>query len=198
MRRRLQPDARRLEIIEAAEKLLKRHGTAVRVEDVVTKAKAAKGTFYTYFATWDDLLDFIRERKIAEIEGAVAPILVFGPATDWHKVLPSLGVILIDFIVALGGLHDVLFHSAFTRNRPMPQHTRPAARLAAVLNAGMAAGAYAKLDPEPTGVLISALIHETADTIHAGADRERALSALNHMLHRLVFTESQNDRGRSK
>jgi AcrR family transcriptional regulator len=195
MRRRLQPDARRQEIIEAAEKLLKRHGTKVRVEDVVAEARAAKGTFYTYFATWDDLLEALRQRKVAEVERAAAPVLAFGPRTDWRKVLPSLASILIDFIVASGGLHEALFHSAFTRNRPEPPHLRLAARLAQVVKAGMAAGAYAKLDPEPTGALISAVIHETADQILVGADRKRAFSALNRMLHRLVF-ESQADQGR--
>ncbi len=189
MRRRLQPDARRLEIIEAAEKLLKKHGTAVRVEDVVAEAKAAKGTFYAYFATWDDLLETIRSRKVAEVENAAAPILAFGPATDWPMVLPSLAVILIDFIVASEGLHEALFHSAFTRNRPEPPHKRLAARLAQLLKAGMAAGAYAKLDPEPTGALVSAVIHETADQILAGADRERARRALNHALHRITFSD---------
>lgn len=196
MRRRLKPDARRLEILVAAEKLLKRHGTAVRVEDVVAEARAAKGTFYTYFATWDDLLEAIRARKIAELEAAAAPILAFGPATDWRKVLPALAVLLIDFITASGGLHEVLFHSAFTRNRPEPPHKRLAARLAQIVKAGMAAGAYAKLDPEPTGVLISAVIHETADAILACADRARALAALDHLLHRLVFADSPTDQGR--
>ena len=198
MRRRLQPDARRLEIIAAAEKLLKKHGTDVRVEDVVAEARAAKGTFYTYFATWDDLLEAIRARKVAEVEKAAGPILAFGPQTDWPKVLPSLAVILIDFIVASGGLHEALFHSAFTRNRPEPPEKRLAARLAQVVKAGMAAGAYARLDPEPAGALISAVIHETADQILAGADRKRALKALNHMLHRLVIAEPQAEKGRLK
>jgi AcrR family transcriptional regulator len=191
MRRRLKPDARRLEIIEAAEKLLKRHGTAVRVEDVVTEARAAKGTFYTYFATWDDLLDTIRSRKVAEVETAAAPILAFGPQTDWRMVLPSLAVILIDFIVASKGLHDALFHSAFTRNRPEPPHKRLAARLAQVLKAGMAAGAYSRLDAEPLGALVSAVIHETADQILAGADRERALATLDDALHRIAFSDQR-------
>src|SRR5262245_38128723 len=110
MRRRLQPDIRRLEIIEAAERLLKKHGTAVRVEDVVAEAKAAKGTFYAYFATWDDPLESIRSPKVAEIEKAAAPIIAFGPHTDWRMVLPSLTVILVDFIVASEGLHEALFH----------------------------------------------------------------------------------------
>jgi AcrR family transcriptional regulator len=189
MRRRLKPDTRRLEIIEAAEKLLKRHGSAVRVEDVVAEARAAKGTFYTYFATWDDLLDTIRSRKVAEVETAAAPILTFGPQTDWRTVLPSLAVLLVDFIVASEGLHDALFHSAFTRNRPEPPHKRLAARLAQVLKAGMVAGAYARLDAEPLGALVSAVIHETADQILAGADRERTLAALDHALHRITFSD---------
>jgi AcrR family transcriptional regulator len=186
MRRRLKPDARRLEIITAAEKLLKRHGTAVRVEDVVAEARAAKGTFYAYFESWDDLLDTIRQRTVGELESQAAPLLAFGPATDWYKVLPSLAELLVDFITASQGLHDALFHSDFTRNRPMPPETRLAARIAQILRAGMAAGAYQKLDPEPTGQLISAVIHETADQILAGADRQRSFAALDHLLDRLV------------
>jgi AcrR family transcriptional regulator len=196
MRRRLKPDARRLEIIEAAEKLLKRHGADVRVDDVVAQAKAAKGTFYAYFDSWDDLLEVIRQRTIAELERAAGPIIAPGPGTDWTKVLPALAVLLIDFIIASGGLHDALFHSDFTRKRPMPPETRLAARIANILRTGMAAGAYAKLDPEPTGQLISAVIHETADQILAGADSARSVEALNRLLHRLVAIESRTDQGR--
>jgi AcrR family transcriptional regulator len=197
MRRRLKPDARRLEIIQAAEKLLKRHGNAVRVEDVVAEARAAKGTFYTYFATWDDLLEEIRKRKLADIESAVAPIIALGLQGDWHKVLPSLAAIAIDFIVASGGLHEALFHSSFTRNRPLPDYERPPALFSAVLSAGMAAGAYAKLDPEPTGALVWAIIHETGDAIVAGADRKPAIAALEEALHRLVFASPSQHQGRS-
>lgn len=190
MRRRLKPDLRREEIVVAAEKLLKREGVAVRVEDVVAEAKAAKGTFYAYFDTWDDLLAEIRRRKVVELETKAAPILAFGPATEWRNVLPALATLLIDFIVASGGLHEALFHSAFTRNRPEPAEARLAARFAAILKAGMAAGAYAKLDSEPSGALISAIIHEAADQIIAGADRKRTEGALREALHRLVFASA--------
>lgn len=196
MRRRLHPETRRQEILRAAEKLLKRHGTEVRVEDVVAEAKAAKGTFYAYFATWDDLLAEIRKLKVTELEGKAASILAFGPETDWRKVLPALATILIGFIVASGGLHEVLFHSAFTRNRPEPPEARLAARFASILKAGIAAGAYAKLDPEPMGALISAVIHEAADQIIAGADRKRTEAALADALHRLVFASAAPVRAR--
>jgi AcrR family transcriptional regulator len=187
MRRRLQPYARRLEIIEAAEKLLKLHGAAVRVEDVVAEARAAKGTFYAYFDSWDDLLATIRQRTVAELEMAARPILALGPDTDWRNLLPSLASLLVEFITASRELHDALFHSDFARNRPMPPETRLAARIADILRTGKATGAYVDLDPEPTGQLISAAIHETADQILAGADRTRSISALDHLLHRVVL-----------
>jgi AcrR family transcriptional regulator len=59
-RRRLEPEVRRQEVIEAAEKLLTVNG----VEDIVHEAGAAKGTFYLYFPTWDDLLEAIRGRLV--------------------------------------------------------------------------------------------------------------------------------------
>ena len=68
-RRRLQPDERREELLKAAESLLRRGGT-VRVEDVVAEARAAKGTFYVYFATWDDLLMAVRARIFAAFQAA--------------------------------------------------------------------------------------------------------------------------------
>src|SRR5262249_33590112 len=122
------------------------------------------------------------------LEKAAAPIVAFGPQTDWRMVLPSLALILIDFIIASVRLHEALFHSAFARNRPEPLHKRLAARLAKILVAGMAAGAYTKRDPESTGALVSAVIHETADQILAGADRGCALKALDHALHRITFS----------
>jgi AcrR family transcriptional regulator len=197
VRRRLKPDARRLEIIEAAEYLLKRHGADIRVEDVVGRAKAAKGTFYAYFDSWDDLLDTIRQRAIVQLESAASSLITAGPEADWKNILPALALLLIDFITASGGLHDALFHSDFTRKRPLPPQARLAARIAGILSAGIAAGAYAKLDPDPTGQLISAVIHETADQILAGADRARCIAALDRLLHRLVFIESEADQGRS-
>ena len=48
-RRRVEPEVRRQEIIEAAEKLLTVNGPDVRVEDIVHEAGAAKGTFYLFF-----------------------------------------------------------------------------------------------------------------------------------------------------
>jgi AcrR family transcriptional regulator len=185
-RRRLGTEIRREEIIAAAERLLRKGGAAVRVEDVVAEAGAAKGTFYTAFDNWDDLLEEIRTRKAAELENIVAPLLPDGPDSDWVGALSATATAFVDFVLALEGLHEVLFHSLFTRARPMPAERRPAARIAALLKAGQAAGRYGALDAEPAAALIFAMMHEAADAIAAGADRGRCLAALDRMLRRIV------------
>jgi AcrR family transcriptional regulator len=182
---------RRLEILDAAEKLLRIHGPAVRVDDIMTEAQAAKGTFFTYFATWDDMLEAVRERTSIKLEAAVADLFEHSALTNWKDVLPRLAATFIDFVIEMGGLHQVLFHSAFTQTRPMPQERKPAARIASILRAGLKAGAYAPVDPDPTAGLIFSAIHETANAIIAGADRERSLAALDLLLHRILFTPDE-------
>jgi AcrR family transcriptional regulator len=183
-RRRLGQDKRRAELLVAAERLLRRDGAAVRVEDIVAEARAAKGTFYTCFATWDDMLEAVRAQTIAELEQLLVPILATKPIRA--SLLTDVAVTSIDFIVALGGLHDVLFHSAFTQARPLPENTRPPARIAEILRHGQQAGVFAPCDPEPMGALIFAMMHETADRIVAGASRQRSLAALKFALDRIV------------
>src|SRR5215468_6049285 len=115
IRRRLDPEVRRQEIIEAAERLLRRDGPNVRVEDVVREAGAAKGTFYLYFPTWDDLLDAIRRRLVVAFD-AVHPIQLDRDASvDWPKLLDRLAVAFVDAIIGMGGLHTVLWHTDFAQ-----------------------------------------------------------------------------------
>lgn len=185
-RRRLSPEARRQEILEAALRLLHDRGNEVRVEDITAEAGAAKGTFFAYFPTWHDLLEAVRAHHVAEFKARHGE---GEGAENWREVLPGLAARFIDFILELGGTHEVLFHSEFTLARPLPPQDRPAARIAAILRAGQAEGAYATLDPEAGGRLIFAMIHETADAIAAGADRVTALSALILSLHRMTKPE---------
>jgi AcrR family transcriptional regulator len=183
-RRRLGQDKRRAELLDAAERLLQRDGPTVRVEDIVVEAKAAKGTFYTCFATWDDMLEEVRARKLTELGQALAPVLA--AKADRPSVLADVAAISIDFILNLRGLHEVLFHSAFTQARPLPTNERPPAQIAAILRRGQQAGVFAPCDCEPMGALIFAMMHETADRIAAGADRKRSLAAFKLALDRIV------------
>lgn len=185
-RRRLEPRARRQEIIEAAERLLRAHGAEVRVEDVVREAGAAKGTFYVYFATWDDLLVTVRERIFAAFDEANPMPADPDGSTDWPRLLEALATAFVDATVELGGLHEALFHSDFAQRRPIPADHHPVARLTFLLKAGRDASVFEDVDPQPTARLLFAVIHETADAVAAGEDRERALMAMRWILRRTL------------
>ena len=183
-RRRLQPDERREELLKAAETLLRRGGT-VRVEDVVAEARAAKGTFYVYFATWDDLLEAVRARIFAAFQAA-HPIAPARAPADLADVVERVAVAFVDFTVGLEGLHDAIFHSDFAQRRPMPPGSDAVARLEGFLRAGQKAGDFPAFDAEYTARLLFAVIHETADAVIGGADRKRALIAMRRILRRAL------------
>lgn len=190
-RRRLEPEVRRQEIIDAAERLLKRHGPDVRVEDVVREADAAKGTFYLYFPTWDDLLETIRGRIVEAFDEA-HPFHVEGNAgVDWLQLVDGLAVAFVDAIVAMGGLHTVLWHTDFARRRPSSEADDPINRLTSILRAGQEAGTFADVDVRLAGRLLFAVIHETADALARGEDRERALRAMRWILRRALEPEAR-------
>jgi AcrR family transcriptional regulator len=186
LRRRLHPEARRLEILEAAERLLQAQGSQVRVEDVCREAGVAKGTFFLYFATWDDLLEAIRDRLVSEFDAAYPlPTEVDGPV-DWPAVMDWQAGAFIDFAAARQGIGQALFHSDFVERRPLADNA--VVRLTAVIRAGQEAGAFAPVDPEPTARLMFAAIDEAARAVAGGAERDAMLAALRTLLRRTLAT----------
>lgn len=184
VRRRLQPEERKLEIVEAAERLLQVHGSRVRVEDVVREAGVAKGTFFLYFPSWDDLLDTIRQRLVSEFDAAhPLPTEVDGPV-DWPALVDGQAEAFIDFASARQGIGEALFHSDFTERRPLADNA--ILRLSAVIRAGQEAEAFGPVDPEPTARLMFAAIDEAARAVAGGADRAAVLAALRTLLRRAL------------
>lgn len=184
LRRRLQPEVRKLEIIEAAERLLAAEGARVRVEDVVREAGIAKGTFFLYFPTWDDLLETIRQRLISTFDRAnPLPTEAEGPI-DWPALVESQAAAFIDFTLTRQGFGDAVFHSDFAERRPLADNG--ILRLSAVIRAGQEAGAFGPVDPDATARLLFAVIHESADAVAGGADRAAILATLQHLLRRTL------------
>ncbi|MDP1874528.1 TetR/AcrR family transcriptional regulator [Phenylobacterium sp.] len=183
-RRRLQPEARKLEIIEAAERLMAVEGSRVRVEDVVREAGVAKGTFFLYFPTWDDLLETVRQRLVSEFDTThPLPTEAEGPI-DWPGLVESQAAAFIDFKLARQGFGDAVFHSEFAERRPLADHG--ILRLSAVIRAGQEAQAFGPIDPDATARLLFAVIHEAADAVAEGADRAAIVAALNSLLRRTL------------
>jgi len=186
-RRRLRPEARRLEILEAAERLLQAQGQRVRVEDVVREAGVAKGTFFLYFPTWDDLLETLRQRLVADFDSAnPLPTEVDGPI-DWMALLDRHAAAYIDFASTRQGIGQALFHSDFAERRN--QADNAVVRLSAVIRAGQEAEAFGPVDPEPTALLLFAALDEAARAVAGGMERDAIVAALRHLLRRTLAPE---------
>src|SRR5258708_7867735 len=163
LRRRLHPEARKLEIVEAAERLLQAHGSQVRVEDVVREAGVAKGTFFLYFPTWDDLLETVRQRLPSPFRSAHPPPPLGRPPPNCPRLVELQAGAFIDFTLSRRGIGEAVFHSDFAERRPLADHA--VVRLSAVIRAGQEAEAFGPVDPEPTARLMFAAIHEAADAV---------------------------------
>ena len=180
LRRRLRPEARRAEIVEAAERLLQAHGSQVRVEDVVREAGVAKAAFRLEFPTRDDLLEAVRERLVAEFDAAhPLPTEVQGPV-DWPALVDRQAEAFIDFALARRGIGEAVFHSDFAERRPLALDA--ILRLSAIVRAGQEAEAFGPVDPEPTARLMYAAVDAAADAVAGGNDREAVLAALRRLL----------------
>ncbi|HEY6328284.1 MAG TPA: TetR/AcrR family transcriptional regulator [Blastocatellia bacterium] len=182
VRRRLDPELRRSELLEAAERVLRRKGLQCRIEDVVEEARAAKGTFYVYFPTFEEMLLALRERIFERFDSRFPWPAGKGADLDWWLLVEERIAGFIDFVTELEGLHDVIFHGPVAGRFPIARRSDAASRIQALLRAGKKAGAFDCADPDLTARLIFAAIHSAADAVVEGKDRARVLRVASKLI----------------
>jgi len=186
-RRRLAPDARRTELIEAAVQVLRERGPdACRVEDVTAGAGTAKGNFYRYFETWDALLVAVRNHLLDTYRDDLAQRYADAGRIDWRSGLDAEIDRFLEFQLDLGGLHQAIFHGAAARAEPSDPSRSAASSVAWFISAGIADGAFAAADVEVTATLLFALLHAAADAILSGMARDRVRQTTLRLAHRML------------
>ena len=184
VRRRLEPDERRKELLDAALEVLRQKGPPeCRVADITTAAGTAKGNFYRYFDSFDDLLVGVRDHLLDRYRREVERRLeARGDAPDWWEVLDTEIDAFLDFQADLGPLHDVAFHSDAASSQPIEPDRSAGALIAAFLQAGIDDGSFAAVDVDATAALLFHVLHGAADQIAAGDDPERTREAARHLI----------------
>jgi AcrR family transcriptional regulator len=197
-RRRLQPANRRQELLDAAVRVLRQLGPDnCRVSDITAAAGTAKGNFYRYFPTWDDLLLAVRAHLIDRY-GEEARQRYTGRADiDWNAAIDDETDRFLTYQLGLAGLHEAVFHGPTSRARPHGVDPQTAALIAWFLRAGTAAGAFANTDADATARLIFHLLHGAADEIAAGGDRQRIQQAALAIIHRALNPPAADGAGTS-
>src|SRR5262245_57472802 len=196
-RRRLHPDDRRGELLDAAVEILRDQGPAhTRVQDITAAARTSKGNFYRYFDSVDVLLVAVRDRLLDDYLAEMDERRAAGgdrPPDGWQVIEDEVRRFL-DWHVELGPLHDVLFHTAVAETAPIAPEHQAGAVLARMLEAARATGAVDVDDPEVVGELVFHTMHGAADTIRAGGDRRRVEDALIEALRRMVGAGTRSTR----
>lgn len=167
-RRRLSPEARRTELIDAAIRLL-HSGQQISnwAQAVTAEADAAKGTFYVYFASWEEMLLAVRERVLHNYATRLQHYAETTGPIDWWHALDTECDAAIDFIGQPGGLHEVVFHSTAALTPADDAHDLIAAT-GRLLRRAIDDGAFRAVDPHITATVLIAILHAAADAIAAG------------------------------
>ncbi len=190
-RRRLAPDDRRAELVEAAIAVLRAGVDEGNwVAEVTRAAGAAKGTFYVYFPSWEDMLAVVRGRLIDECNAPIRHALATADSVDWWAVLEDQCGRFVDVVNEFGRHHAVIFHAALPHDPVGASRSGPAV-LAVAIERGIAEGFFAPVDVEAAAQLLFAAVHAAADAVLAGGERERWISACTELARSYLMPAAQ-------
>src|SRR5271154_45217 len=137
------PEERRDELMNAAQRLFLKQGVpATTIEQITSAADVAKGTFYLYFSSKEDILaalgDRFGQQHLAKIEAAMAE----KPEADWKTKLTIWANACVTGYLDSIRLHDIVFYGSRPRTREGLVDNIVIDHLASLLQAGVEAGGW--------------------------------------------------------
>jgi len=185
------PERRRLDLLDAGLAVFREKGVkATTVEDVTTRAGVAKGTFYLYFKTKEELGAALRERFALEMLQAAEDMLVGLEADDWEVRVEALMRSVVAFSLERRELTELVFHGlapAGPDDVVISSERRVLALFTDLVTRGAAAGRFDVRDPEMTAALLfHGLRGALTDLAHErdGGGAERLVDAAAELLRR--------------
>jgi AcrR family transcriptional regulator len=166
-------EERREELMNAAQRLFLKHGVGpTTIEQITTGAAVAKGTFYLYFSSKEDLLAALRSRFGRQLLARIKTAVARNGEDDWKGKLASWAEAGVAGYLDSIELHDVLFYGT-----PRPPARKGLVKndildhLAGMLRAGNAVGAWSVDNPQFTAIILFNGLHSAVD--HAQANEKR-------------------------
>jgi AcrR family transcriptional regulator len=184
------PEERRDELMSAAERLFLKQGFGpTTIEQITAAAQVAKGTFYLYFKSKEDVRSGLGERfardHLARIKTAVAR----KSQTDWKGRLAGWAAASVSFYLDSIKLHDVLFYEGRSPTREGLIDNIAITDLADMLRSGAEAGAWAIDDARSTAVFLFSGMHGVVDDAYSKelqVNRRRLAQRLEHLCFNAV------------
>jgi AcrR family transcriptional regulator len=176
------PEERRDELMNAAQHLFLKQGVApTTIEQITSQAGVAKGTFYLYFSSKEEVLAALGERFGQGLLKGIQAAIAAKPQADWKAMLATWARACVSGYLDSIQLHDMIFLGS---HRPKHEHDHEKRReglvdnvvidhLAELLQAGMGAGAWSIDDVRFTAVFLFNGLHSVVDDAYS---REKRLN----------------------
>jgi AcrR family transcriptional regulator len=184
------PEERRDELMTAAQGLFLEQGVApTTIEQITSRADVAKGTFYLYFSSKENLIAGLGERfaqaHLASIKAAIAE----RANDDWVGRLATWAGACADFYLNSIALHDILFYESRSPTREGLVDNIVIDHLSELLQAGVVASAWSVSNPRFTAVFLFSGLHGAVDdavTKEKKINRGRLVKRLEQLFFRTV------------
>ncbi|MGG1943883.1 TetR/AcrR family transcriptional regulator [Trinickia sp. NRRL B-1857] len=170
------PETRRSDIMNAAQRLFVEHGVAATTVDQITAAaEVAKGTFYLYFSSKDELLAALGarfgEELLESIRRATRRI-----ESDWPGKLAAWAKAYATGYLASIRVHDAVFCATWPRPRDGQLDNCVVDDLERLLEDGERALAWSIDDTRMTAVFLFGGIHSIVDDLSRKQNRKTRAS----------------------
>ena len=182
------PQRRRGDLLDAATTLFAEHGVeATSVAAIAAAAGVAKGSFYRYFASREELMAALKARFIDDLLEAVGGFADRIGTDDWWTVADEFTAVMVDTLLARRDLIRIFSAQPSTDESAryfLEGEDRIDAFVAAGIEAGVAAGAFRVADPPMTATLLQHALTATVEhaIVHGvEIDRDRLVAALQRL-----------------
>jgi AcrR family transcriptional regulator len=163
------PEARLHELMGAAQHLFLKHGvSSTTIEQITSDAGVAKGTFYLYFSSKEDVREALRHRFAQNLLAGIKVAVAARPKDDWKGKLATWASACVGGYLDSIRLHDIVFYENRPRARRGLVDNIVIDSLFELLRAGAHARAWSIASPRYTAVFLFSGLHGLIDHAHSG------------------------------
>jgi AcrR family transcriptional regulator len=158
--------------MNAAQRLFLKRGVGpTTIEQITTGAEVAKGTFYLYFSSKEDVLSALRGRFGRDLATKIKTAVAQRREEDWKGKLGAWAAAGVAGYLDSAQLHDILFYGSPRPSRTGLVRNAIIDDLVELLQGGMKAGAWTVDEPEFSAIFLFNGLHSVVD--HAQTSEKR-------------------------
>lgn len=154
------------ELMTAAQSLFLSQGVdQTTVSEIVEKAGVAKGTFYHYFDSKNEILQALGRRYTQHFITMLQQAVDSCAPDDWIQKLRCWVITSVNGYVATYQVHDVVYTSHHHHNRKNQDKNAIVDQLLSIIEGGIDAGLWVPAQPRLVALLIYSGVHGATDDI---------------------------------